>query len=350
MSIGSKDAFGTLTNNAASTSYTAPVQTVVIALTSSLATPGVPTNFALVNETSSSITVSWTAPTGVAATSYDVEYRVTGTVSWTTLTGITSLFETITGLSANTFYDVRVCAVNGAGAGPFTSTLSASTTGQIDDGPIPNFPILPEGFPVKVSPGLDTLIGTTKSLRELRYPQRSYPIWDFEILFEELRDQTQNQTPYVPFVGYTEYMQFLQLWLMMYGQTNVFAFNAPWDNSRSNQTIGIGDGSSYIFTVYRQWGIAPNDIIEPVGVVESVTSVTVGGTTIPTSNYFTNRNKIIFQDSSGTHHPPTSGQAIAMTFNYSYLCKFSEDEQNTEEFNKNRWTLPSLKFQSVIWP
>lgn len=91
------------------------------------------------------------------------------------------------------------------------------------NGPIPLFPALPEGFPLRISPVMDTIIGTTKSLRETRIPLQIYPIWDIELLFEELRDQTQNQTVYVPFAGYQQYMELVQAWLMMYGQTGVFA-------------------------------------------------------------------------------------------------------------------------------
>ena len=102
---------------------------------------------------------------------------------------------------------------------------------------------------------MDTIIGTTKSLREMRVPQRLFPLWDIELLFQELRDKTQNQSIYVPFASFRQYEDLVQLWLMMYGQTGVFAFDCPWDDSRLLQPIGTGDGSTYIFTIYRTWGL-----------------------------------------------------------------------------------------------
>ena len=227
-----------------------------------------------------------------------------------------------------------------------TNTTPNGTSGY---GVIPIFPTLPEGFPVKVSVVMDTTIGTTKSLREMRVAQQQYPIWDIELPFEELLDQTQNQSPYAPFVGLQQYMDLVQLWLMAYGQTNVFGFDCPWDDSRSNQLIGVGDGSSYVFDIYRTWGTGANATLAPVGLVNAVTQVQVNGITVPSSHYYIVRSKIYFIDKQGFVYPPGNGLDITITFSYYYLCRFTEDEQDFEEFSKDRWTVPSLKFRAVIW-
>ena len=220
-------------------------------------------------------------------------------------------------------------------------------------GAIPVFPTLPESFPVKVDIVLDTIIGTTKSLREMRVAQQTFPLWDIELPFPEIRDQTQNQVPYEPFVYpqvYQEYETLVENWLMMYGQANVFAFDCPWDDSRSNQLIGTGDGVSYIFQIYRTWGLGAQATIAPVGMVNTIFEVQVNGVTVPSSHYFVNRDKICFVDAKGFIYPPGAGLDITLTFSYYYLCRFTEDEQDFEEFAKNRWTVPSLKFRAVVWP
>lgn len=217
-----------------------------------------------------------------------------------------------------------------------------------DFGAIPIFPVLPESYPVKVSPVLDTIIGTTKSLREMRVAQQPLPIWDIELPFEELRDQTQNQAPYVPFIGYTQYEALVQTWLAMYGQSNVFAFDCPWDDSRSAQQIGIGDGSTWAFTVGRTWGLGAQAMLLPVGMVNTVTSVYVNNVLIAPANYSISRNKIYFISPLGVISPPAPGATVVMTFSFYYLCRFTEDEQTTEEFSKNRWTA-SVKFRAVVW-
>jgi hypothetical protein len=210
-------------------------------------------------------------------------------------------------------------------------------------GPIPLFPPLPQGYPIRVSPVLDTVVGTTKSLREMRVALQTYPIWDIEILFEELRDQTQNQTLYSPFVGYQQYQELVQLWLMTYGQTNVFAFACPWDYSRSNQEIGTGDGTTVAFTVYRTWGTGAQATLAPVGAVNQISAVYFNGTAISADNYTIQRNQLVFNT------PPASGTIISLTFNFYYLCRFTEDEQDYEEFYKNRWAVTSLKFRAAPW-
>ena len=216
-------------------------------------------------------------------------------------------------------------------------------------GPVGIFPALPRGFPIKVTPTMDTIIGTTKSLREMRVAQRLVPLWDIEILFEGLKDQTQNQVAYAPFAGFEQYEEIVQTWLMMYGQTNVFAFDCPWDNSRLNQPIGIGDGTTHLFTIYRTWGVAPNATLAPIGVINQALDVSVNGVTVSPTLYYTSGNRLYFVSADGHFHPPVAGGVITMTMTFYYLCRFLEDEQDFEEFSKNRWTVPSLKFRAVSW-
>ena len=130
---------------------------------------------------------------------------------------------------------------------------------------------------------------------------------------------------------------------MMYGQSNVFAFNCPWDNSRSDQALDAGDGTTTTFTAYRTWGIGNNATKAPVGLINTVSQVTVNGSVVSPFTYSVGRDSITFDTA------PANGATVAMTFTYYYLCRFVEDEQNFEEFAKNRWTVPSLKFQAVVW-
>lgn len=216
-------------------------------------------------------------------------------------------------------------------------------------GPIAIFPSLPEGFPVKVSPSLDTIVGTSKSLREMRLPQRYVPLWDIEINFEELRDQTQNAVPYAIFAGLQQYEQLVQTWLMMYGQTNVFAFNAPWDNSRLDQQIGVGDGTNVMFTIYRTWGTGNVATLAPIGLINQMLEVRLDNVVVNPIRYYANGNRLFFVGTDGLVAPPPAGAVITATFSFYYLCRFVEDEQDTEEFAYNRWVINSLKFRAINW-
>lgn len=217
-------------------------------------------------------------------------------------------------------------------------------------GLIPIFPLLPYGFPLKVTPNLKTTIGIVKSGREVRLNQQGLALWQTEILFEELRDQTQNQTAYVPLSGFTQYQQLLKLWLSTYGQTGLFLFDAPWDDSRTLQQIGTGDGNTYIFTAVRTWGQGTANLTEVVGAINQIFQIQVNGVTVSPSNYYFVGNKILFVGTDRVIRPPGNGLVITSTFSFYYLCRFLSDEQDFEEFDKNRWGVKSLKFQSVYWP
>jgi Fibronectin type III domain len=95
--------------------------------------PGAPTGLSAPIVSSTSVTLSWTAPnpgTNCTITSYRV-FR--DGVQVATPAGTSAL---ISGLTANTTYSLTVVAVNAFGAGPQSSALSVTTTGGSSN---PNF-------------------------------------------------------------------------------------------------------------------------------------------------------------------------------------------------------------------
>jgi len=92
--------------------------------------PGQVTGLAAGSSTANTVPLSWTAPvTGGAAANYTVQYRATGTTTWGTASStVTGTSYTVTGLVASTGYDFQVFAVNGAGSGTPSATITASTT------------------------------------------------------------------------------------------------------------------------------------------------------------------------------------------------------------------------------
>ena len=82
--------------------------------------PAAPTNLAVTGTTSSSVSLSWTAPSGTV-TGYLV-YENGSQVSTVTATS-----TTITGLAASTTYAFTVAAYNSAGTSPRSSQVSATT-------------------------------------------------------------------------------------------------------------------------------------------------------------------------------------------------------------------------------
>ena len=106
-------------------------QAIAVTVTDVAEPPGAPAAAVISGETTGGFTVSWTAPanTGPAITDYDVQYRAGTSGAWTDAghegTGLTL---TLTGLDAETAYQVQVRATNAEGTGVWSATATGTTT------------------------------------------------------------------------------------------------------------------------------------------------------------------------------------------------------------------------------
>lgn len=96
--------------------------------------PGQPTGLTATMTSSSSILLSWAAPsnTGVLITGYRIEFK-TDTDQWSVLvpnTGIISSYS-ITGLTTGTTYTYRISAINSVGTGNPSNAISIATKSTI---------------------------------------------------------------------------------------------------------------------------------------------------------------------------------------------------------------------------
>ncbi len=85
----------------------------------------VPANVAASAIGANTATLNWTAVSGAT---YDVRYRVAGTSAWTTVNAPANTFN-LTGLAANTTYQVRVRTKCGSTNSAYSSVVSFTTTG-----------------------------------------------------------------------------------------------------------------------------------------------------------------------------------------------------------------------------
>src|ERR1019366_708055 len=201
----------------------------------------------------------------------------------------------------------------------------------------PEIPTIPVCFSIKVRPTFKTVIGTNSSDREMRVPQQVFPLWEIEIHYDELRSGVINQQTY------TDFMQVMQNFLMMYGKGQVFALLVPWDYSRKDQVIGTGDGNTLIFPIYRTWGSGSAFLNEPVKSIKQVFNVKVNGNIVPFWFYSIVNNQVIF---SGI--PPVVGAVITITFSFYYLCRYVDNDFEVTEFFNNAWETKPIKLRSVI--
>ena len=90
----------------------------------SLLACGIPSNLASTNIAPTSATVSWASVSG--ATSYVLQYRVSGASTWTSIS-TTTKSKSLTGLLSSTIYEYQVQSNCSSGAGAFSPLVYFST-------------------------------------------------------------------------------------------------------------------------------------------------------------------------------------------------------------------------------
>lgn len=215
--------------------------------------------------------------------------------------------------------------------------------------PIPIFPslaLLPgRGFSLHRKQIFSTLKQTTFLGRESRMYQQFYPFWEFTLLFNELRDQTQNQTPYSGLTNYTEFQELSQFINWASGTRGSFYFDDPDDDSRLGQFIATGDAATTIFSVIRTLNpTGAYTTTEFVGAVNFNLPIAVylNGVLQSASTYSIAGNLLMFTT------PPGNGVTITMDFYFWFLCRFTENKQQYSEFHKNRWEAQKIQFRSLL--
>lgn len=214
------------------------------------------------------------------------------------------------------------------------------TVGFLD--PTPIMPSL-NGFSVHKIPNYSSLVATSVSGRELQACQQAYPLWEFNITYEVLRDETQNEIIDPEYSALTEFQQITQLFLACSGQYGRFFFEDLVDNSRLGQILGTGDGVTTVFRFVRTWGSGALSFEEPVGGVNNSKPINVYLNGSPTVNYNIDLNLQNIEFVSA----PANGVVITADFYFYYFCRFLEDINDFEQFYHNLWSLKSLKFRSV---
>lgn len=191
-----------------------------------------------------------------------------------------------------------------------------------------------------------TLIGTAFSGRESVMYQQTTPVWRFDLIYNYMKDQTQAQTPAHPWVGYTEFQAISRLFQWAAGTRGSFYFEDRSDNSRTGQIIATGDGTTAQFTIIRTLDLTGVlTLTEAVGAVNLARPRTLylNGVAQAASTYGFSGNQLLFLGA-----PPGAGVAITLDFWFYYICKFSEQRQDYEEFMKNLWRLGKCQFESLL--
>jgi hypothetical protein len=173
----------------------------------------------------------------------------------------------------------------------------------------------------------------------------AYPLHDFELTYEFLRDGVRWGRP-----GATlEFRTMMGFHLMIGGTLGRFLFRNVDDCQVWRNPIGVGDGATTAFTLTRAFGARGYAGTEPVGQVNlgEPFNVYLGTAPAPVdpATYAVNTaaplaNTVTFATA------PAPGQVIAVDMSYYYYCKLSQNNNTFEKFMDRLWLLNKVTLHS----
>ena len=200
------------------------------------------------------------------------------------------------------------------------------------------FPALPGlAWSVTKSPTFQTRIQRAVSGRELRALDYPYPLWQFTLVFDFLRDN--------PAAGFDELRTLMGFFMLCQGAFGTFLFQDPSDDRVSGQQIGTGDTLRTAFQLQRTMGetLPGGGFLEPIVAPNVVSAVYFNGIVQDPAGYSVDpmTGLVTFNIAPG------SGLIITADYSYYFRCRFIDDSYAFENFMFRLWQLKKLTFISV---
>ncbi len=200
------------------------------------------------------------------------------------------------------------------------------------------FPTLPGlAWSVTKSPTFQTRIQRAVSGRELRALDYPFPLWQFTLVFDVLRDN--------PAAGLDELRTLMGFYLLCQGAYAPFLFQDPSDYRVTGGLLGAGDASATVFQLQRAMGAAlpGGGFFEPIVAPNLVAAIYFNGITQHPAGYSVDPDTGLVTFAS----PPGSGAIVTADFTYYFRCRFVDDRYDFENFMDRLWQLKKLTFISV---
>jgi uncharacterized protein (TIGR02217 family) len=200
------------------------------------------------------------------------------------------------------------------------------------------FPALPGlAWSVTKSPTFQTRIQRAVSGRELRALDYPYPLWQFTLVFDFLRDN--------PAAGLDELRTLMGFFMLCQGAFGTFLFQDPSDDRVSGQQIGTGDTLRTVFQLQRTMGetLPGGGFLEPIPAPNVVSAVYFNGIIQDPAGYSVDSMTGLVTFNTA----PGSGLIITDDYSYYFRCRFVDDSYAFENFMFRLWQLKKLTFISV---
>lgn len=213
---------------------------------------------------------------------------------------------------------------------PYLPTRWLVTTPDTADDPDVLPRMIGQSFLMSKRPAWSTAIVTARSGRERRRQNWSYPIWQFKLQYEVLRDR-----PTAP-----DLARLLAFFNMHAGRQRQFFFLDPTDNVVTGQPFGTGDGLTRTFQLTRAMATGAIAFVEPVGGVQGVPTILINGTA--TSAFTIGAYGTITFGAA-----PAAGAVLSWSGRFLFACRFDQDDLDMQQMMTALWSQDGLAFRTV---
>lgn len=198
------------------------------------------------------------------------------------------------------------------------------------------FPVLPGvTWPIIKRPVWRTTTQQTVSGKELRTAMMTYPLWQFELPFDLLR---QSST-------YSEIQTLIGFYLQRLGSYDSFLYTDPSDMTVTAQGFGTGNGSTTAFQLVRTLGGFSEPIQSPYGggaLPGTAPLIYDNGVLVSAANYTISALGVVTFTVA-----PVTGHALTWTGSFYYRCRFMSDQYGFSQDMTNFWSLDKIDFVSI---
>lgn len=184
-------------------------------------------------------------------------------------------------------------------------------------------------FLQKKTPIWSTSVSTSVSGKERRRALFSYPVWNFSVSYEVLRNGP----------SYMEVQRLYAFFNSMKGKAGEFLFWDRGDNAVTDEIFATGDGTKTLFQATRTIRVGGIYAQEPIFAFNGAPVVTVNG--VETAVTVTSRGKIQFASA------PAVNAVLSWSGQFLYRCRFENDELDIREMMSGLWEGHGIDFRTT---
>ena len=188
---------------------------------------------------------------------------------------------------------------------------------------------------------------TTASGADIDLAIAQYPLHDFELTYQYLRDGIGPGT-WRNGEG-LEFKTMMGFLLQTAGTVGRFLYRNPADLRVWQNVIATGDGTTAVFTLTRFFGANGYGAVEPVGQVDldQAFNVYLNGSATPVNPaLYTVSDADPLANTITFATPPAGGCQIAVDMSYFYYCKLAENSNTAKKFMDSLWSMDKVALHS----